>query len=122
MYEVRVGQDPVQLSLYSYQNDILQMLGAVDEQDAFIKLHVETEQRLLTLNIRRYNGRLAWQGRDIFAICDIGSSNVLDAAQVEAMLMSDPKQAPLVLVEVQARALARAYLRSQMPCSAGAPG
>ncbi|MCT8165479.1 MULTISPECIES: STY4851/ECs_5259 family protein [unclassified Pseudomonas] len=99
VYEVRVGQDPVQLSLYSYQNDILQMLGAVDEQDAFIKLHVETEQRLLSLNIRRYNGRLAWQGRDIFAICDIGSSNVLDAARVEAMLMSDPKQAPLVLAE-----------------------
>lgn len=99
VYEVRVGQDPVQLSLYSYQNDILQMLGAVDEQDAFIKLHVETEQRLLSLNIRRYNGRLAWQGRDVFAICDIGSPNVLDAAQVEAMLMSDPKQAPQVLVE-----------------------
>lgn len=99
VYEVRVGQDPVQLSLYSYQNDILQMLGAVDEQDAFIKLHVETEQRLLSLNIRRYNGRLAWQGQDVFAICDISSPNVLDTAQVEAMLMSDPKQTSLVLAE-----------------------
>jgi hypothetical protein len=94
-YEIKVGTYPVQLNLYSYQSDILQMLGAVDDQDAFIKLTMEADNRLLSLNIRRYNGVLEWDGHDVFFIHGMASSSISDGAEIEVMLISDPKKEPL---------------------------
>ncbi|MEJ1227471.1 STY4851/ECs_5259 family protein [Pseudomonas sp. CCNWLW56] len=98
-YEIKVGSTPTLLNLFSYQNDMLQMLGAVDEQDAFIKLTLETEQRLLSLSIRRYNGRLQWENQDTLTICEMDAETILDGVLVEAMLLSDPKQSPIQLDE-----------------------
>ena len=82
---------------------MLQMLGAVDEQDAFIRLTLETEKRALSLNIRRYNGRLQWESRDTFTICEINNATILNDTEVEAMLLSDPKQAPVKIEELKSQ-------------------
>ena len=102
-YEIKVGSSPTLLNLFSYQNDMLQMLGAVDEQDAFIRLTLETEKRALSLNIRRYNGRLQWESRDTFTICEISNATILNDTEVEAMLLSDPKQAPVKIEELKSQ-------------------
>jgi len=98
-YVIHVGQTPLLLNLFSYQSDMLQMLGAVNEQDAYIQLTLETEQRLLRLNVRRYNGRIQWEGRTMFSITAIASTGILSDAKVEAMLLPDPKRAPVQVSE-----------------------
>jgi hypothetical protein len=98
-YIVRVNDAPVLLNLYSYQNDIQQMLGAVDEQDAYVRFTVETDQRLLSLNIRRYSGILCREGGSAFIVQDMHGQRTLANAAVEAMLISDPKQTATSLAE-----------------------
>ncbi len=98
-YSIRVGAAPVMLNLFSYLGDMQNMLGAVDEQDAYIRLSLETEQPLLKLEIRRYGGQLQWEGRDAFYVSGASSTDVLDGVRAEAMLLSDPKRTPLHLTE-----------------------
>lgn len=98
-YVVHVGEVPVMLSLFSYQNDMVQMLGAVNEQDAYIRLTLETEQRLLSMEIRRYNGHLQWEGRRAFAVTSASLIGIKSDVKVAAMLLPDPKQAPISIPE-----------------------
>lgn len=98
-FSIPVGATPVMLSLFSYLSDMQNMLGAVDEQDAYIRLSVETEQPLLKLDIRRYGGQIHWEGKHAFCIRNSSNTAILDGAQAEAMLLSDPKRMPLVLAE-----------------------
>ncbi len=100
-YFTDVGNMPVLLNLYSYQNDIGQMLGAVDEQDAYIRLEVVTERRLLSLKIRRYNGHVRWLSNTNFEIVGGSQAAFLLGAKAEAMLLSDPRQAPISIPERQ---------------------
>ncbi len=98
-YSIRVGSAPVMLNLFSYLADMQNMLGAVDEQDAYIRLSVEAEQPLLKFDIRRYGGQLDWEGRYVFHIGGVSNKAVLDGVKAEAMLLSDPKRTPLQLIE-----------------------
>ncbi|MDD0973189.1 STY4851/ECs_5259 family protein [Pseudomonas fontis] len=98
-YSIRVGSAPVMLNLFSYLGDMQNMLGAVDEQDAYIRFSLETEQPLLKLDIRRYGGQLQWEGRHAFYVSGVSNTSVLDGVQAEAMLLSDPKRTPLQLTE-----------------------
>ncbi len=100
-YFIDVGNMPILVSLFSYQSDIAQMLGAVDEQDAYIRLTVSTDKRLLSLNIRRYNGQVQWLDSSNFEI--VGGSQIAfhQGVKAEAMLLSDPRQAPISIPERQ---------------------
>lgn len=101
-YAIKVGATPVEINLFAYQNDMLQLLSAVDEQDAFIKLTLEsdTTARLLVLTIRRYPGKLIWQkSSHCFAIADQAGVELIGSALVEAMLIPDPKRTVLNLKE-----------------------
>lgn len=99
-YVVNVGQAPMLLSLFSYQHDMIQMLGAVSAQDAYIRFTVETDQRLFDVSIRRYQGRVQMDGRDRLIVTEERvDDDVLDA-NVVAMLLSDPKKKPVCLTEV----------------------
>lgn len=98
-FAIRVGQMPMVLNLFSYLADLQTMLAAVDEQDAYVHLTVETEQLLLQLDIRRYGGRVLMEEASAFYVCGVDSTDIVDCARAEAMLLSDPKQAPLLLVE-----------------------
>ena len=44
-YYLGVSANAVLLSLFSYQTDMMQMLGAVDDQDAFLRVSVERTGR-----------------------------------------------------------------------------
>ncbi|WP_270793583.1 MULTISPECIES: STY4851/ECs_5259 family protein [unclassified Aeromonas] len=104
-FTIPVGATPVMLSLFSYLSDMQNMLGAVDEQDAFIRLSLETEQPLLKLDIRRYGGQIQWEGKHAFYIRNTSNAAILDGAQAEAMLLSDPKRTPLRLAEKTSEAV-----------------
>lgn len=99
-YTIRVGQQPVMLNLFGYQNDMLQMFSAVDEQDAYIQLSLQSTEQLISLNIRRYSGRVDRQDGSRIVISDMSKAQVLQGARVEAMLLSDPKKSPLQLEEI----------------------
>lgn len=120
-FALKVGQAPVMLNLISYQNDMLQMLGAVDEQDAHIRLTLETEKRLLMLNIRRYNGRIQKESKTAFTICSIATTQILDGARVEAMLISDPKQVPLQLEERTTQGVGTGFFESALTMERSGP-
>lgn len=98
-YSVDVGNMPVLLNLFSYQNDIAQMLGAVNDQDAYIRLTLETEKRLLSLNVRRYSGQIRWLSSTSFEIVGNSTTELQHGAKAAAMLLSDPRQAPIVMPE-----------------------
>lgn len=98
-YFVEVGSIPLQISLFSYHNDMSQMLGAVNEQDAYIRLTVETQKPLLTLNIRRYNGQVRWQQDTRFEIVSNCLTEFRYGVKASAMLLSDPRQAPVSVNE-----------------------
>lgn len=98
-FSIRVGSTPVMLNLFSYLSDMQNMLGAVDEQDAFIRLSLETEQPLLKLDIRRYDGQLQWGEQHNFFITKASHFSISDGVQAEAMQISDPKRTPLQLTE-----------------------
>ena len=96
-YSVEVDHNPVLLSLFSYRNDMVQMLGAVNNQDAYIRFSVETERILLVLNIRRYIGQVHWLDSTRFVIAGSSPKDILQGARPAAMLLPTPNQPPLLL-------------------------
>lgn len=98
-YIVEVGNVPIEVSLFSYQNDIAQMLGAVNDQDAYIRLTLESEKRLLSLNVRRYNGQVHWLSPMRFEIRGSRPGEFQHGAKAAAMLLSDPRQPPVAIPE-----------------------
>ena len=99
-YFVRAGNTPVLLSLFSYQADMLQMLGAVDDQDAYLRVTVETNQPLLRFDVRRYNGAVRWDDKETFGLTNPSGGTLQSEANVEAMLLTDPKQARVEIAEM----------------------
>ena len=59
-YVIDVGETPEVISLSSYMDDLVQMLAAVPRQDSFIQIIIQTNTRHMTLNVRRYAGRIVW--------------------------------------------------------------
>lgn len=98
-FDIRVGSTPAMVNLFSYLSDMQNMLGSVDEQDAYIKLSVETERPLLRLDIHRYNGQLQWAEHGVFFIRNGSNAIIHDEVKAEAMLLADPKSTPLQISE-----------------------
>ncbi|MDA8175492.1 MULTISPECIES: STY4851/ECs_5259 family protein [Acidithiobacillus] len=99
LYEIKVGQVPQVIDLFSYQPDMVQLMGAVSSQDAYVKFTVESDHRLLDMNIRRYQGRVHMDGRRRLKVTADRFENEVLEARVVAMLVSDPKQALVSLPE-----------------------
>jgi hypothetical protein len=99
LYEIKVGQVPQVIDLFSYQPDMVQLLGATSSQDAYIRFTVESDRRLLDMNIRRYRGRVHMDGRRRLKVTEGRFENDVLEARVVAMLVSDPKRAAVSLPE-----------------------
>ncbi|WP_037375559.1 STY4851/ECs_5259 family protein [Sedimenticola selenatireducens] len=98
-YEIKIGQVPQVIDLFSYQPDMLQLMGAVSSQDAYIRLIVESERRLLDMNIKRYRGRVYIDSIGILKVTtDRLDDDVLEARPV-AMLVSNPQREPVRIPE-----------------------
>ncbi|MCG8537788.1 MAG: STY4851/ECs_5259 family protein [Pseudomonadales bacterium] len=101
-FSVQVGSVPVELSLFAYESDILQMLATRPEQDDYIRLSVYAKTRLpFHINIRRYNGHLKWNkdnsSFEVASTCKAGDDR---SCSVSAMLLSDPSRSPIKVDEV----------------------
>lgn len=99
LYEIKVGQVPQAIDLFSYQADMVQLMGAVSSQDAYIRLVVESERRLLDLNIKRYHGRVCMDSSGKIKVAADRFENEILEAHVVAMLVSDPNRTPASLPE-----------------------
>jgi hypothetical protein len=108
-FSIWVGPTPILLNLFSYLGDMQNMLGAIDEQDAYIRFSIETKQPLLRLDIRRYEGQLHWERQFTFYIGSTSNALILDNVQAEAMLLSDPKRTPLQLIERTSEGVGTGY-------------
>ncbi len=99
-YRIAVGEDPKLLSLFSYQNDIVQLLGSVNSQDAYVRFTLESSQRLLTLNIRRYSGYANKETSRVFSINTMNGIRPLHTMlDVRAMQLASPENPPVVVAE-----------------------
>lgn len=96
-FYVTIGRMPIELNLYNYQNDIEQMLASTDDQDAFVHVAVSSVSQLLDFNIRRYSGSMERSSRARFTIHRHSALESSGQIVAEAMLLSDPRQSPLVL-------------------------
>lgn len=100
-YFVKAANTPVLLSLFSYQADMLQMFGAVDDQDAYLRVTVETNQPLLRFDVRRYNGTVRWEGnKETFGLTTPTGNTLETEVAVGAMLLTDPKHACVEIPEM----------------------
>ncbi|ATD59961.1 hypothetical protein CNX70_07015 [Janthinobacterium svalbardensis] len=98
-YRLHAGVAPLAVNLFSYQNDIIQMLGVVSEQDAYVRLTVEGNRKLLSMDIRRYHAALTLLDDGAFAIVSAGARQLHSGALVAAMQLADPGKPSLMLKE-----------------------
>lgn len=98
-YFFPVGSSPEVVNLFAFTDDISHMLAAVSNQDCFIRLSVEAHRPMFGINIRRFNGEINHFDRSALIVTHSNSSNETDTSSVAAMLLSDPKQHPIQLIE-----------------------
>ena len=99
-YPFTVNQQSQQISLYAFLEDIQQMLGTTVNQDAFVRIRVETDQILKQIDIVRYNARIEGPnsiGRlEVVADRSVNSENVMG---VSGMRLDDPQAEPVSVTE-----------------------
>lgn len=91
-YVVDVGETTKVVSLSSYMDDLVQMLAAVPHQDSYVQIVIETSRPLLTLNIRRYGGKLLWNEPQSFCVIEHERNRPLAGAGAAAMLLCNPEK------------------------------
>jgi len=99
-YRFNVHQYSENISLYSFYEDVQQMLAAVPDQDASIKLSIETDQVLGQFHIKRYGGAvkdLDAQGE--FEIERFTHGSIGDGVKALGMRLSEPAEAPVSIPE-----------------------
>lgn len=96
-YRVPNYETSVQISLFSYQDDILQMLSAIDDPDAYIRVTIEQDRLLLQFNIRRYQVVLAEKDRFTWVIQPINTVPDDQSITLFAMRLANPQQHALLI-------------------------
>ncbi len=98
-YVISVDKVPLAVSLFAYLEDIVHMLGAIPNQDCFIRFSIDSRRPLLQFDISRYNGRGKLEGNRLFMVTKSHNNQKFAESTVAAMLLSDPKREPIVLEE-----------------------
>lgn len=99
-YPFTVNSQAQRISLYAFQEDIQQMLGTTSNQDAFVRISVETDRILKQVNIVRYNARL--EGPTALGRLEVITDTLSeqgDSVQVSGMRLDDPRAAPVDVPE-----------------------
>ena len=96
-FTYKIGQEPHVLNLFSFQSEVQRLLSSVDNQDAFIRLTLESNQLLMRLNIRRYSGIVEKQDNGSLSVYGLNGQLINEPLDVQAMLLTDPKQKPVSL-------------------------
>lgn len=99
-YRYQIHQLTESISLYSLHEDTLQILATVADQDASIKLSIETDHVLGQFQIKRYGGsviNLNTQGE--FEIQASAQASGYNSAKPLAMRLAEPAAAPIAIPE-----------------------
>ncbi|MBR9869510.1 MAG: hypothetical protein GYB26_00015 [Gammaproteobacteria bacterium] len=100
-YPFTVNSQAQRVSLYAFEEDIQQMLGTTSNQDAFVRITVETDRILKQLNIVRYDARLngpSAVGR-LEVITDTAPGESTSSIKVSGMRLDDPRAVPVEVPE-----------------------
>lgn len=120
-YYFGVSGNAVLLSLFSYQTDMMQMLGAVDDQDAFLRVSVETDRPLMHFQVRRYNGAAKREDASTFWMMSPSGGALQTGIAVEAMLLTDPRQASVGIPELTTQGVGTGRFRTPLSMHADGP-
>ena len=99
-YPFTVNSQAQKVSLYAFEEDIQQMLGTTSNQDAFVRITVETDRILKQFNIVRYDARLERPsaiGR-LEVVTDT-SCKSQGSVRVSGMRLDDPRAVPVEVPE-----------------------
>ncbi|ABM21364.1 hypothetical protein Maqu_4094 (plasmid) [Marinobacter nauticus VT8] len=99
-YPFTVNAQAQRISLYAFEEDIQQMLGTTSNQDAFVRISVETDRILKQLNIVRYDARL--EGPLPAGRLEVVTDTPCDSAssvRVSGMRLDDPRAIPVEVPE-----------------------
>jgi len=99
-YPFTVNKQSQQVSLYAFQEDIQQMLGTSINQDAFVRIRVETDQILKQIDVVRYNARL--EGPNAMGRLEVVQDKSASAdsnVRVSGMRLDDPGAEPVEAFE-----------------------
>lgn len=99
-YQLDITGNSRQISLYSYFEDICQMLATTSNQDAAIRLRVETDVEHLRLEIVRHNAHLEGPIENSYSLIGGGASSSENELQILCIKLSDPACKPLIIDEV----------------------
>tara|TARA_Y100001934_G_scaffold228386_1_gene274712 strand:- start:2306 stop:6046 length:3741 start_codon:yes stop_codon:yes gene_type:complete len=99
-YQLEISGNSRQISLYSYFEDICQMLATTSNQDAAIRLRVETDVEHLRLEIVRHNAYLDGPNENGYSLIGGAASSSENELQILCIKLSDPACKPVVIDEV----------------------
>lgn len=99
-YQLEVSGNSRQVSLYSYLEDISQMLATTSSQDAAIRLRVETDVEHLRMEIVRHNAYLEGPLDNCYSLIGGHPASGGEKLQIVCIKLSDPACKPLVIDEV----------------------
>jgi hypothetical protein len=99
-YQLEISGNSRQISLYSYFEDISQMLATTSNQDAAIRLRVETDVEHLRLEIVRHNAYLEGPNDNGYTLIGGPASSSENEMQILCIKLSDPACKPVVIDEV----------------------
>lgn len=106
-YAFAASNQPQRISLFTFQDDIQQMLAATSSQDAIVRIRVETDRVLKQLDIVRYNANLNWQSTNgVFEIISEVSNGSQHSLNVCAMRLDNPHATPIDVPERQSEGVA----------------
>lgn len=99
-YPFTVNSQAQRISLYAFEEDIQQMLGTTSNQDAFVRISVETDRILKQLNIVRYDARL--EGPSAIGELEVVTDTLSEptgSVRVFGMRLDDPRTIPVEVPE-----------------------
>ncbi|MCE0761290.1 hypothetical protein LWH94_19250 [Marinobacter sp. G11] len=99
-YPFTVNAQAQRISLYAFEEDIQQMLGTTSNQDAFVRISVETDRILKQLNIVRYDARL--EGPSPAGRLEVVTDTLCESensVRVSGMRLDDPRAIPVEVPE-----------------------
>jgi hypothetical protein len=99
-YELQINGGSHQISLFSYLEDISQMMATTNNQDAFVRLRVETEIEHMRVDIVRHNAQLDGPVDNWYKASAFGAllrSNT--EMRLLGIKLSDPAAKPVMISE-----------------------
>jgi hypothetical protein len=100
-YQLDITGGSRQISLYSYFEDISQMLATTDSQDAVIRLRVESDVEHLRLDIVRHNAYLQGPLDNCYTLAGAPTEAIDNDIRLLGIKVSDPDCKPVTIKEAE---------------------